>query len=81
MLHRKANKPNSGCLYVLMVGLIVITLYVFNLMIVDSIFSSSPFHADQRARQFVELVAPITLIFIEFWIFDFLSDMLDRRIT
>ena len=80
-MKRKARKPNSGCAYVLLVGVIIIALFAFNMLVVRSMFEAMPASEDQRFRQFVQLVFPVALIFVEFWIFDFLTDMLDRRIT
>ncbi len=80
MYQGKPRKPNSGCAYVLMIGIIVIGLFIFNMLVVRSIFAALP-SDKQQVRQFIELVLPIAMVFIEFWIFDFLTDMLDRRLT
>ena len=64
-----------------MIGVIAILLFVFNVFLVRSLFAAVPALEEQRIKQFFEFVLPIGLIFIEYWIYDFITDLLDRRLN
>jgi hypothetical protein len=78
---RKQKRPSSGCVYVFFVGLLAIVLFVINTLIVQSIIVTIPMFEDQKFKQFVQIAFPVMMIFAEYWIYDFLTDLLDRRLV
>ena len=80
MENLKPQRPGSGCLYLFGIGAIAIVLFCVNMLIVQSLTDTIPIARQQQVKQFILLVFPLAMILAEFWFFDFITDLLDRRI-
>lgn len=59
-----------GCGFILLSGLVLITLLVMNAYFVRTFFKTNLSGIDERIFQAAQFVLPILMIFIEFWIYD-----------
>lgn len=70
---RKRSTHNSGCLFVLMQGLVIAGLLFLNGILVRAFILANPGFDDIRVVQAVQFVIPLIMIFFELWIYDFLT--------
>jgi len=78
----KIKRPTSGCLYLFGIGLVAILLFSINILVVQSLTDTIPVVAEnQQVKQFILLVVPVGMVLAEFWFYDFITDLLDRRIA
>lgn len=71
------NNPNknripgqSGCVFVLGVGAIMIVLLILNAVFVKVFFRINLARIDERVFHAAQFILPIAMIFIEFWLYD-----------
>jgi uncharacterized SAM-binding protein YcdF (DUF218 family) len=68
----KSSKSGLGCGYIFLIGLVVIGLLAINGFLVKVLLDASlAIPEDLRVTQALQFSIPVTLIFVEFWLFDF----------
>lgn len=68
-----------GCGYIIRIGLLLVALlFVNGLLVMIFLNNNESLSADLRVKQTLQFVLPVGLIFVEFWLFDFLRQ-LSRR--
>jgi len=77
------NRLNTGCGYMLVVTFVACVLLLFNSFLVyaglESYESWGPDELrDVRARQSLQFILPVFLIFMEYWLYDHLVDRFVR---
>jgi len=74
-------KPPSqtGCLFLLSAGLVLIGLLFLNSIFVRLFFSASFSGLDKRLFSAIQFILPIVLIFLEFWVYDAAVDFFRYR--
>lgn len=78
---RNASDSRAGCSYVFGLGCLIVVLLLFNAWMVE-VFLESNDAANKfglMASQAAQFVVPVLLIFVQFWIFDLVVDLLGDR--
>lgn len=78
---RERRTSSRGCGYFAFVCISACTLLLLNGAVVGSLFAwyqpfQNLFDNDIRFKQATILIAPVALVLIEYWVFDFISDRL-----
>jgi hypothetical protein len=75
------SKPPSqtGCLFLLSTGLVLIGLLFLNSVFVRVFFSASFSALDKRVFSSIQFILPIVMIFLEFWVYDAAVDFFRYR--
>ena len=78
------SKLHTGCGYVAVVTLVACVLLVINSFMVHAALSAyqevaPPEMSEPRAQQAIQIVLPVILIFMEYWLYDRLVDRLAKR--
>jgi len=71
------KRTPSGCWYIAKTGLVLIFLLVCNIMLIRSVFSGILSDADNRVFQATQFILPFFLIFLQFWIYDKIRNLVD----
>ena len=79
----KLNSADSraGCGYVFGLGCLIIALLLFNAWLVEVLLESNDAGGKfgLMASQAAQFVLPVLLIFVQFWVFDVVVDLLGNR--
>ena len=78
------SKLHTGCGYVAVVTLVACVLLVINSFMVHAALSAyqevaPPEMSEPRAQQAIQIVLPVILIFMEYWLYDRLVDRFAKR--
>ena len=73
-----------GCIYFIWLGIVCSGLLVLNIAIVglaiEWVAGTQPWFSQQvKLQQILRYVVPIAMIFIQFWLYDYFRDKIDRR--
>lgn len=69
---RKSANQHVGCLFLFWTGLGLLTLFIFNNMVIRILFSVSTDSTDQRLFQAAQFLLPIGMLLVEYWLIDWL---------
>lgn len=75
---KKRKSGQSGCLFIVGVGVMMIFMLVFNSVVVKISFSVYLPEIDERVARAAQFVLPIVMIFLEFWIYDRVASRMSR---
>lgn len=77
---KRRKKPSqSGCLFLMTTGLVLIGLLIGNALFVRTFFGANYIRIDYRVFSAIQFILPIVMIFIEFWIYDAIVDFFRYR--
>jgi hypothetical protein len=73
------QRPAWGYLYIAWLGIVFVVLLIVNFNLVSIALASIPaLAANRRATQMLQFFLPVILIFLEFWLYDWLNDRADQ---
>ena len=76
---RGTNKSAWSYLYIGWLGIVCVVLLIVNFELISlAVMAIPPLSSDVRARQMIQFFLPIIMIFVEFWLYDYLTDRADR---
>ena len=71
------KRQPSGCFYVAKTGLVLIFLLVCNIMLIRAFFRGALSDTDNRVFQATQFILPFFLIFLQFWTYDKIRNLVD----
>ena len=75
---RKSSSPGIGCGFLIGTGLVIIPLFVFNNLVVRSLFAFNPDITNDQLSLAGQFLLPIGLLFVQFLFYDWLRGNYQR---